>query len=79
MTCDDLVLVPASVNARHLGGAVGVNGGQVNEPPRVHGCPRDVVEPDGTVSHCLSPSIHFSRAKKPLQFKAVQRRTPDRR
>src|SRR5580692_94591 len=54
MTCDDLLPVPADVDTRHLGGAVGVDGGQVNEPPRVHGCPRDLVEPNRTVSHRLS-------------------------
>src|ERR1700689_3069468 len=53
MTGDDLLPVPADVDTRHLGGAVGVDGGQVNEPPRVHGCPRDLVEPNRTVSHRL--------------------------
>jgi hypothetical protein len=71
MTCDDLVPVPADVDAYHLRGTVGVDGGQVNEPPRVHGCPRNLVEPDGIVSHRL-PYLLLSRIKRPPEFQAVQ-------
>src|SRR5271165_2446644 len=51
MSCDDLVPFPTDVNAGHLWGAVRVDGGEMNEPPRGHRRPGGLVESDETLSH----------------------------
>src|SRR6202167_1594233 len=59
MSCDDLVPFPTDVNAGHLWGAVRVDGGEMNEPPRSHRRAGGLVESDETLSHCRLPSARL--------------------
>ena len=45
---DNLVPIPADIDAGHLGSVVGVDRGKMNEPPGDHGGAGVLVEPNGT-------------------------------
>ena len=54
---DDIVAVPADVDTGHLWGAIGVDRGQMDEPPRGHRRPGGLVESDEAVSHASPPFV----------------------